>query len=76
LLLARGVSLGFQLPSLRVVGFSPVSTGDTLIFTTDGINTDFDRRLARKPPAAEGCRKAFWPGNGKTTDDALVLVAR
>lgn len=73
LLLRSGV-VGVQLPSLRA-SVLPVSTGDTLIFTTDGISSEFDRRLARNHPprkAAEG----ILARHGKTTDDALVLVAR
>jgi len=73
LLLRAGV-VGVQLPSLRV-SVLPLSAGDTLIFTTDGISSDFDRRLARNHPpqkAAEG----ILARHGKTTDDALVLVTR
>jgi len=73
LLLRAGV-VGVQLPSLRV-SVLPLSAGDTLIFTTDGISSDCDRRLARNHPpqkAAEG----ILARHGKTTDDALVLVTR
>jgi len=73
LLLRAGV-VGVQLPSLRV-SVLPVSTGDTLIFTTDGINTDFDRRLARNHPPRKAA-ESILARHGKTTDDALVLVAR
>jgi phosphoserine phosphatase RsbX len=73
LLLRAGV-VGVQLPSLRL-SVLPVSTGDTLIFATDGIQSDFDRRLAgndRPQKAAE----SILSRHGKATDDALVLVAR
>ena len=73
LLLRAGV-VGVQSPSLRV-SVLPVSTGDTLIFTTDGINTDFDRRLARNHPPRKAA-ESILARHGKTTDDALVLVAR
>jgi serine phosphatase RsbU (regulator of sigma subunit) len=73
LLLRAGV-VGLQLPSLDV-DVIPVSEGDTLIFATDGIRSNFARGLARSHPprkAAENILARY----GKTTDDALVLVAR
>jgi serine phosphatase RsbU (regulator of sigma subunit) len=73
LLLRAGV-VGLQLPSLEVEVI-PVSEGDTLIFATDGIYSNFARGLARSHPprkAAENILARY----GKTTDDALVLVAR
>lgn len=73
LLLRAGV-VGVQLPSLRV-SVLPVSAGDTLIFTTDGIGSDFDRRLARNHPPRKAA-ESILARHGKTTDDALVLVAR
>jgi len=73
LLLRAGV-VGVQLPSLRVSVLS-VSTGDTLVFATDGIETDFDRRLARNDRPRQAA-ESILSRHGKTTDDALVLVAR
>ena len=73
LLLRAGV-VGVQLPSLRV-SVLPVSTGDTLIFATDGISSDFDRRLARNHQPQKAAENIL-ARHGKTTDDALVLVAR
>jgi serine phosphatase RsbU (regulator of sigma subunit) len=73
LLLRAGV-VGLQLPSLGV-DVIPVSEGDTLIFATDGIHSSFARGLARSQlpwKAAENILARY----GKTTDDALVLVAR
>jgi serine phosphatase RsbU (regulator of sigma subunit) len=73
LLLRAGV-VGLRLPSLEVDVLS-VSEGDTLIFATDGIHSNFPRGLARGHPprkAAENILARY----GKTTDDALVLVAR
>ena len=73
LLLRAGV-VGVQLPSLRV-SVLPVSTGDTLVFATDGISSDFDRKLARNHPPRKAAANIL-ARHAKTTDDALVLVAR
>jgi serine phosphatase RsbU (regulator of sigma subunit) len=73
LLLRAGV-VGLQLPSLDAQVL-PVSAGDTLIFATDGIHSNFDRGsvLDRAPQKAA---EKILARHGKTTDDALVLVAR
>lgn len=73
LLLRAGV-VGFQLPSLDVE-VVPVSVGDTLIFATDGIHSDFARGLARNYPPQKAAEKIL-ARHAKATDDALVLVAR
>lgn len=73
LLLRAGV-VGVQLPLLRA-SVLPVFTGDTLIFATDGISTDFDRKLARKNPPGKAAAHIL-ARHSKTTDDALILVAR
>ena len=73
LLLRAGV-VGFQLPSLDVE-VVPVSAGDTLIFATDGIHSDFARGLARNNPPQKAAEKIL-ARHAKATDDALVLVAR
>jgi negative regulator of sigma-B (phosphoserine phosphatase) len=73
LLLRAGV-VGFQLPSLDVEVL-PLSAGDTLIFATDGIQSDFARGLARNSPPQMAAEKIL-ARHGKATDDALVLVAR
>jgi negative regulator of sigma-B (phosphoserine phosphatase) len=73
-LLLRGGVVGVELPSLRAAVL-PVSKGDTLVFATDGINSDFDRRLARNYPPSKAATSILTQ-YGKTTDDALVLVAR
>jgi negative regulator of sigma-B (phosphoserine phosphatase) len=73
-LLLRGGVVGVQLPSLKVL-VNPVSPEDTLIFTTDGVNTDFDRRLAQNHPPRKAAENIL-ARHSKTTDDALVLVAR
>jgi negative regulator of sigma-B (phosphoserine phosphatase) len=73
-LLLRGGVVGVQLPSLQAAVL-PICAGDTLVFTTDGISTDFDRGLARNHPPRKAAENIL-ARHGKTTDDALVLVAR
>lgn len=73
LLLRSGV-VGLQLPTLEVDILS-VSAGDTLIFTTDGIHSDFARGLARQYSPQRAAEKIL-ACHGRTTDDALVMVAR
>lgn len=73
LLLRAGV-VGLQLPSLEVEVL-PVSQGDTLIFATDGIHSDFDRGSVLNCAPQKAAEKIL-ARHGKTTDDALVLVAR
>jgi negative regulator of sigma-B (phosphoserine phosphatase) len=73
LLLRAGV-VGFHLPSLDVE-VVPVSAGDTLIFATDGIHSDFARGLARNNPPQKAAEKIL-ARHARATDDALVLVAR
>ena len=72
--LLRGGVVGVELPALRAEVL-PVSKGDTLVFATDGISSDFDRRLARNYPPGKAAT-SILARHGKTTDDALVLVAR
>jgi phosphoserine phosphatase RsbX len=73
-LLLRGGVVGVELPALRAEVL-PVSKGDTLVFATDGIGSDFDRRLAWNYPPGKAAA-SILAHHGKTTDDALVLVAR
>jgi hypothetical protein len=73
LLLRAGV-VGAQLPSLQATVL-PISTGDTLIFATDGIHSDFARGLALNHPPQKTA-ESILALHGKSTDDALVLVAR
>ena len=65
---------GHQIPSLRAV-VTPVSTGDLLIFFTDGVRRDF---LSELIPAQAPQRIAdhICAKYSKGTDDALVLVSR
>ncbi len=73
LLLRSGV-VGFQLPPLDVEVL-PISPGDTLVFATDGIQSDFARGLARNLPPQRAAENIL-ARHAKATDDALVVVAR
>jgi negative regulator of sigma-B (phosphoserine phosphatase) len=73
LLLRAGV-VGVQLPPLQAAVL-PVLPGDTLIFATDGVRSDFTQvplYIDSPQRAAENIVSRF----GKRNDDALVLVAR
>jgi phosphoserine phosphatase RsbX len=73
LLLRAGV-VGLNLPALEAE-VVPVFRGDTLVFATDGIQNSFARGLGdnRTPQkTAENILARY----GKSSDDALVLVAR
>jgi phosphoserine phosphatase RsbX len=73
-LLLRGGVIGAQLPALQAAVL-PVGKGDTVLFATDGIRTEFVEGLsAMEAPqrAADRILKQYGRGN----DDALVLVAR
>lgn len=74
MLLLRAGVVGYSLPPLRAT-VVPVACGDTLIFATDGIDSDF----LLHPPAqmaprllAEHISREY----AKHTDDSLVVVAR
>jgi negative regulator of sigma-B (phosphoserine phosphatase) len=73
LLLYSGV-LGYQLPPLRAATIA-VKPGDTLILATDGIQSGFSEMLPRKD-SAQKIADYIMARYGKSTDDALVLVAR
>jgi phosphoserine phosphatase RsbX len=73
LLLRAGV-VGSQLPPLQAAVL-PIAQGDTLIFATDGVQSEFVKGLsALEPPqrAADRILEQYCRGN----DDALVLVVR
>ncbi len=73
-LLLRGGVVGSQLPALQATVL-PVVKGDTLVFVTDGIRSEFTECLsALESPqrAADKILKRHCRGN----DDALVLVVR
>jgi negative regulator of sigma-B (phosphoserine phosphatase) len=74
LLLRSGVIGARRLPLLRAEVLR-LSAGDTLVFATDGIESDFSRELVLKQPpqrAADSILSQY----GKAIDDALVLVVR
>ena len=73
-LIHRGGIVGVRLPTVRP-WVIPLSDGDTLVFATDGVHSDFELSLPVVGPssaAAEEIMERFAKG----TDDALVLVAR
>lgn len=73
-ILHRGGVVGYQMPVLRAPMLS-IARGDTLIFTTDGISSDFspESPLEGHP---QRIADAILDRYGKQSDDALVLVAR
>lgn len=75
LLLVRGGVVGVHLPALAA-STVPVARGDTLVFATDGVRSDFVNEVLpqRDPPQMlADYILARW---GTQTDDALVLVIR
>ena len=73
-LLLRGGVVGSQLPALQAAVL-PIAKGDTLVFVTDGIRSEFVEGLStlESPQrAADKILKQHCRGN----DDALVLVVR
>lgn len=75
LLLLRAGVVGVHLPALTG-SIVPVAPGDTLIFATDGIRSEFldEIRTHRETPPMLADRILRRYGRG--TDDALVLVVR
>jgi hypothetical protein len=69
-----GGTTGVRLPSIRP-WVIPVSPGDTLIFTTDGIRSGLATSIA-VPGTAQRLADQILARGFKGTDDALVLVAR
>jgi serine phosphatase RsbU (regulator of sigma subunit) len=73
-LLLRGGVVGDQIPSLNA-SIIPLMEGDTLVFTTDGIQSGFAKDLsASAPPQVMADR--ILAKYSKGSDDALVFVAR
>jgi negative regulator of sigma-B (phosphoserine phosphatase) len=73
-LLQRAGVVGSNLPALQATVL-PIAQGDTVIFATDGVRSEFIKSLsALEPPqrAADRILEQYCRGN----DDALVLVAR
>jgi phosphoserine phosphatase RsbX len=71
---ARGGVLGYRMPPLKV-GSAHIFRGDILVLASDGIRNGFgsDVPLEWGPQAIADWLLSRY---GKTTDDALVLVAR
>ena len=70
----RGGVVGYRLPPLRAERLD-ISAGDTLVMTTDGVQSTFTPRMAVACTPQE-LAEAILVRYGKTTDDAHVVVAR
>ena len=73
LLLRRGV-IGSRLPALQPSRLR-LAPGDTLIFATDGVRSDFTRSL-RRTDRPQQIADRVLARHGKETDDALVVAVR
>lgn len=73
-LLTRGGVVGHQIPPLRAATHA-VAAGDLLILASDGIRSGFSAAvvMSHSPHDIAG---AIFASHARTTDDALVLVAR
>jgi phosphoserine phosphatase RsbX len=74
LLLLRGGVVGYQLPSLQAAVIR-IAAGDTLVFATDGLRSDFALDANCAVPV-QAIADRVLSRHAKLTDDALVLVAR
>lgn len=73
-LLLRGGLVGGQLPPL-MAAVLPLRAGDMVVLATDGIAGDFRSTIVLHDPPQKVADRIL-ARHGKTTDDALVLVAR
>jgi len=73
-LLQRPGVVGSQLPRLQAAVL-PVSSGDTVVFATDGIEGNFDRTSIRSQPPQKAA-ELILARHAKRNDDALILIAR
>jgi negative regulator of sigma-B (phosphoserine phosphatase) len=73
-LVTRGGIVGAHVPPARP-WVIPVSSGDLLIFNTDGIRSGYATDVAPTGPV-QAIADQILARSGKLTDDALVLVAR
>ena len=73
-LLLRGGVVGSQLPSLQAAVL-PIARGDTVVFVTDGIGSEFAESLSALESPQRAADKILRE-HGRGNDDALVLVAR
>lgn len=74
-LIMRGGVVGVHLPALAAA-IVPVTGGDTLIFATDGVRSDFAVEHFVLGDSPQRLADHILTGWGTRTDDALVLVAR
>lgn len=74
LLTARGGILGYDLPAARGAT-EPISRGDMLVFTTDGVRPESLIVADHGASAQENAERILYAGRTRR-DDALVLVAR
>jgi phosphoserine phosphatase RsbX len=72
--LLRGGVVGYQLPALSAL-LVPVTRGDTLIFATDGIESQFARSVIPSDPPQQ-IADGILAAHAKASDDALALVVR
>jgi phosphoserine phosphatase RsbX len=70
----RGGVIGDRLPNL-FAGIFPLSPGDTIVLTTDGIRSDFADDLPLRE-SAQGIADHILKRFGRGTDDALAFVIR
>ncbi len=73
-LLLRGGVVGSQLPALQAAVL-PIAKGDTLVFVTDGIHSEFVEGLSALESPQRAAEKILKQ-HGRGNDDALVLVVR
>lgn len=73
-LILRGGVIGDCLPNL-FAGMFPLSRGDTIIFTTDGIRNDFSANLPLRESPQE-IANYILARHARESDDALALVVR
>lgn len=73
-LMQRGGVVGYRMPDLRTVTV-PVKRGDTLVFSTDGIEDKMVDGIELDKPTQQIADEIF-SNYHLGTDDALVLVAR
>jgi serine phosphatase RsbU (regulator of sigma subunit) len=75
-LLVRAGTIGDRLPQLEPTKL-PLAHGDTLLFTTDGIDAGYREALPKlRELAPDQLAARILADHGRSDDDALVLVAR
>jgi len=74
LLLLRAGVVGSQLPAVQAASLT-LNAGDTVVFATDGIQTEFVRDLSSLE-TPQRCADRIMKQHFRGNDDALVLVVR